>query len=111
MKTGAELITQERRRQIEVEGWSAGHDEQHARMQLTKAAICYIFVANEILKLPHAAKAIESARLQVPDLIQTLWPWAEHWWKPTADPVRNLVKAGALIAAEIDRLQRLPPAS
>jgi hypothetical protein len=35
------------------------------------------------------------------------WPWAEKWWKPSEDQVRNLVKAGALIAAEIDRIQRL----
>ena len=35
------------------------------------------------------------------------WPWAKKWWKPSDDPVRNLVKAGALIAAEIDRLESL----
>jgi hypothetical protein len=36
-------------------------------------------------------------------------PWGESWWKPTPeDRVRELVKAGALIAAEIDRLA--PPA-
>jgi hypothetical protein len=36
------------------------------------------------------------------------WPkeWNVDWWKPSDDPIRNLVKAGALIAAEIDRLQR-----
>lgn len=36
------------------------------------------------------------------------WPssWHPEWWKPSNDPVRNLVKAGALIAAEIDRIQR-----
>jgi hypothetical protein len=34
------------------------------------------------------------------------WPWSKKWWKPSSDPIRNLVKAGALIAAEIDRLQR-----
>jgi hypothetical protein len=34
------------------------------------------------------------------------WPWDAEWWKPSPDSVRNLVKAGALIAAEIDRLQR-----
>lgn len=33
------------------------------------------------------------------------WPWAVRWWKPK-DPIRDLVRAGALIAAEIDRLQR-----
>lgn len=34
------------------------------------------------------------------------WPWDASWWKPSPDPIANLVKAGALIAAEIDRLQR-----
>ena len=36
-----------------------------------------------------------------------LWPWRPSWWKPTPDDrVRELVKTGALIAAEIDRLRR-----
>lgn len=34
------------------------------------------------------------------------WPWAPEWWKPSNDPVANLVRAGALIAAELDRLAR-----
>ena len=34
------------------------------------------------------------------------WPFEDAAWKPSHDPVKNLVKAGALIAAEIDRLQR-----
>ncbi len=33
------------------------------------------------------------------------WPWATSWWKPTTKR-RNLVKAGALILAEIERLDR-----
>jgi hypothetical protein len=36
---------------------------------------------------------------------RTDWPWNDDDWKPSPDPIRNLVKAGALIAAEIDRLQ------
>ena len=33
------------------------------------------------------------------------WPWNVVWWKPTPDDrIRELAKAGALIAAEIDRL-------
>lgn len=34
-----------------------------------------------------------------------LWPWAKSWWKPTT-PRRNLVKAAALLIAEIERLDR-----
>jgi hypothetical protein len=37
-----------------------------------------------------------------------VWPFTEHWWKPTPNNrIRELEKAGALIAAEIDRLLRL----
>jgi hypothetical protein len=41
-------------------------------------------------------------------LIPKDWPWDLSWLKPSPDPKHNLVKAGALIAAEIDRLNRLP---
>lgn len=33
------------------------------------------------------------------------WPWGKQYWKPTPnDPRRQLVKAGALIAAAIDAM-------
>lgn len=31
-----------------------------------------------------------------------LWPWGVEYWKPK-DPLTNLVRAGALVAAAIDR--------
>lgn len=34
-----------------------------------------------------------------------LWPWDQSWFKPK-DRRRDLVRAGALIVAEIDRLDR-----
>lgn len=91
MKTGIELISEERLRQVSTEGWSSDHDDQHDLGELARAAIAY-------------------ARYYTPmDGIsdsEDLWPWDRHWWKPR-DPVQCLVKAGALIAAEIDRLHRL----
>jgi hypothetical protein len=90
MKTGAELIAEERKRQIEVEGWTAAHDDQHGEFPLPKAAVAYV-------------SSIYAPLHDVPPI----WPWAEDWWKPTPDdPVRQLTKAGALIAAEIDRRLR-----
>jgi hypothetical protein len=93
--TGVELIAQERERQIEKEGWTAEHDADHTEGQLAKAAACYAFDA---VALP----TIDAKRF-----IFDNWPWSRKWWKPTPDDtIRQLTKAGALIAAEIDRLQR-----
>ena len=85
-KTGIELITDERKRQIEKEGFTSEHDDTHINGELSQAAICYA----------------QSHRVAVP----YGWPWANEWWKPSDKKVDNLVKAGALIAAEIDRLNR-----
>lgn len=98
--TGVDLIEAERLRQIDVEGWTFEHDDQHDGCEMTYAAVCY---AN------YALKRIESGKHY--GFQPKLWPWDSKWWKPDLDPIRNLVKAGALIAAEIDRLQRLPEAT
>lgn len=90
MKTGIELIAAERERQITAEGWSAEHDDVHDTGELLDAGVCY-------------AEAVQTNDKTLP----IDWPWVAEWWKPTDDPVRNLVKAGALIAAEIDRLSRM----
>lgn len=101
MKTGAELIASERTRQIEVEGWTADHDSDfyHSRAQLAKAASCYIYLYM-FHTLDYAGSLYVRAKRN--------WPWDMEWFKPLPDdPIRELVKAGALIAAEIDRLQRV----
>lgn len=94
---GAELIALERSRQVSEEGWTAEHDDEHRHGYLAIAALSYGEVAAEQLN-GHAVGDGWFTR--------TDWPWDEAWWKPSEDPIRNLVKAGALIAAEIDRLQR-----
>lgn len=87
MSTGIEIIAAERQRQIEQEGWSAEHDDAHKRGELAWAATCY------------ASPALGGRTVN--------WPWDRNWWKPTPDDrIRELAKAGALIAAEIDRLNR-----
>ena len=85
---GIEAIRDERLRQVNDEGWDANHDDEHDRDQLVLAAANYA--------LEHTGHG---------DLIGDIWPWDEEWWKP-GEPIRNLIKAGALIAAEIDRLER-----
>lgn len=37
------------------------------------------------------------------------WPWPGRWWKPMDGPRRMLVKAAALIIAEIERWDRAHP--
>jgi|SRR5579883_797598 len=96
--TGADLIAVERRRQLEKEGWTPEHDDEHVLSELSKAASAYLSAATRQVCSPNtfflwAQKPPE-------------WPWDFRWWKPSPDPIRNLVKAGALIAAEIDRLIR-----
>lgn len=86
---GHQLIAAERRRQVRSEHWLAYHDDRHKNQELAKAASRYI-------------RANTS-----PDVSLGEWPWEESWFKPSPDAIRNLVKAGALLAAEIDRLQRL----
>lgn len=80
-------IAAERRRQIEQEGWHEQHDDLHDGGALAKAAACYALV-------------------DFPNVMRTrFWPWDPQWWKPK-DRRRDLVKAGALIVAEIERLDR-----
>lgn len=97
--SGAELIGAERQRQIEKEGWTPEHDATHRNGELSIAAVGYAELASCQFSKVITCKPSEMEP-------HPKWPWASRWWKPSDDPVRNLVKAGALIAAEIDRLQR-----
>lgn len=101
MKTGIQLITEERERQIKAEGWTPEHDDAHTYGQMAAAALTYIEV--ELIR-ENYQPAYQAA--QITEIMSQRWPWGEEWFKPSDDPVRNLVKAGALIAAEIDRLTR-----
>lgn len=93
---GAQLIAEERTRQIEEEGLTAAHDELGQHRNLAHVAGLYIKAA-----LHNPAQRASPALLTPP---QT-WPWDKKWWKPTTAK-RDLIKAGALIAAAIDQLDR-----
>ncbi|WP_240049387.1 hypothetical protein [Burkholderia thailandensis] len=82
-------VLAERRRQIEREGWTPARDDQYRDHELSCAAGCYAMYT-----LAYPAGDPPPA-----------WPWAADWWKPTTHR-RNLVKAGALILAEIERIDR-----
>ena len=93
--TGAELIAIQRKRQIEELGYDYENDSLYANNQLSDAAICYA--------LSEADRDIENE--EGVSLNVAIWPWDKKDWKPTPnDRVRELTKAGALIAAQIDFL-------
>jgi len=94
--TVIEEIAVERRRQIEVEGWSAEHDDRHDAGDLAKAGASYAYHAGIHLYAPSNPPWEEP-----PDT----WPWPEKFWKPKT-PRRDLIRAAALIVAEIERLDR-----
>lgn len=107
MKTGIELIAEERERQVSVEGWTPEHDAEHVEGELAAAGASYAH---------HHALRMQNALFHEA-WTPGMWPWDREWWKPNSNPIHNLAKAGALIAAEIDRLNRkaehmsIPPAA
>jgi hypothetical protein len=104
MAGGVGLIAAERQHQVSQEGWTPEHDDGHVRCELALAAAEYLQAG----MFRPTRDRLGGASELVPSFD---WPWSVRWWKPSDDPIRNLVKAGALIAAEIDRLQRAAPLS
>lgn len=104
MKTGIQTIAEERERQVTEEGWEPSHDDNHQSGELADAAMAYAYAAGDQAR----GQSLEYLKSLVP-ACEVRWPWEDQWWKPSDDPRRNLAKAGALIAAEIDRLNRLEP--
>lgn len=84
-------VLTERRRQVEAEGWTPEHDDEHGNGEMAEAAACYAACAETHSMTGHPPMS---------------WPWSPHWWKPSPDQRRNLVKAAALLLAEIERLDR-----
>lgn len=104
-----DLIIKERRRQIMVEGRDADHDDTvNDDHQLARAAACYAMTPFMSVQ--------EQTGKNAPWRGELYWPWDIEWWNPlyndeegaqrTVARIRELTKSGALIAAEIDRLQR-----
>jgi hypothetical protein len=101
--TAIDDIAAERQRQIASEGWTLEHDDEHDGRELAYAAACYAVGDHRIIGLDDNGKPVGEA---------SIWPWHLDWWKPK-DRRSNLIRAGALIVAEIERLDRAssPPES
>lgn len=78
-------VIDERVRQLEAEDWDYEHDDQYVHKELADAAVCYILHDGD----------------DVPDD----WPWGDDDWKPKSYR-ENLVRAAALLIAEIERIDR-----
>jgi hypothetical protein len=85
-------VAAERRRQVEAEGWTPEHDDEHDGGELALAGGTYALLS----------ASRDGWR------VDDHWPWDLAWLKKS-DPRRMLVKAGALILAEIERLDRATP--
>ena len=124
--TGAQRIAQERERQKSKEGWSPEHDDSHKGSEMAKAAGCYAFMGCRDSEDQHVSRFTSLYRGTL--TMKDPWPWSEAWDKRHQhrhgymrtvpanigeirdDDVRGRIRcleiAGALCAAEIDRLQR-----
>ncbi|HED2411909.1 TPA: ead/Ea22-like family protein [Raoultella planticola] len=93
-------VLAERKRQVSVEGWTPSHDDTHKNNEMAFAAACYAF---------HAAAAswdLEDCGTEYDSHpAPKNWPWEPEWWKPKSARA-DLVRAGALILAELERIDR-----
>lgn len=104
--SGLEDVIAERRRQINEEGWSADHDDQHDKGEMALAAASYAYTSTLVNSEIEAHKnALWGSPSGVFSVIRHLWRWEPRWFKPQ-NKRSDLVRAGALILAEIDRIDR-----
>lgn len=105
---GIELIAEERQRQIDVKGYSEQYDSQHNASDLIYAAIAYVESAKVGVNCFEMGDTDEREIMRRKIEFGRLYPfgWYPFGWsfKPSSN-IRDLVKAGALIAAAIDRLE------
>jgi|GEM_PF-2506417 len=97
--TAARDVLAERERQVTAEGWTAEHDDQHDAGEMAAAASAYCLAAADALH------PFSHGDGNYRDHAPVQWPWAPEWWK-SSTPRRDLVKAGALLLAEIERIDR-----
>ena len=100
-KTGCQLIIAERFKQVAQKKHTVKKDKDLEEGALAGVAQAYAGFAV-------ASMAIRDL-LRKEGTTPPFWPWKELAWKPEKgdtprDQIRDLAKAGALIAAEIDRL-------
>lgn len=94
-----QAVIAERFRQIEQEGWSFDHDDQHAHGELATAGAAYALIAER-----HIVDSVDVVT-HPREFMPAFWPWTDNWWKPTGFR-RDLVKSCALIIADGEKFDR-----
>lgn len=94
----ARMVLVERARQRSDEGYDDAHDDKHVKGEISAAAASYAMAASGQVKFNREAMDDIHPPSQ--------WPWGSEWWKLSNDPKRTLIKAAALLLAEIERLDR-----
>jgi hypothetical protein len=109
MTNAARDVLAERARQISAKGWTPEHDDEHVNGEMAMAAACYAAHSSVWTAIEHTTVKNKPGLVQrlisAQEFVYRMWPWGKAWWKPKDDR-RNLVRAAALILAEIERLDR-----
>lgn len=101
-------VVAERQRQIEREGWTPVHDDEHEQGEMAMAAACYAAHSSTSTAINYgldSRRGIFPRLVSAQDFVGRMWPLAREWWKPK-DNRSNLVRAAALLLAEIERIDR-----
>ena len=94
-------IARERERQMTAEGWPPEHDDTHIGGDLARAAAAYANMAG-LRSATQDGGDTDTSQHMCPGG----WPWAKASWKPKTIR-RDMLRAAALIVAEIERLDRV----
>lgn len=90
MSKAIDDVIAERKRQIGSEDFTETHDSNHDQGRLAAAGGCYALYAD----------AFPNTGQPPPQ-----WPWEDDWWKPK-NFRRDMVRAAALLIAEIEKFDR-----
>lgn len=100
MNKYAQLMAEERERQISEEGWSPEHDDEHVNGELANVAACFSATNELYLYSKHSDGLHNMTACH-------LYPWEDKYYKKASkNRKQQLIVAGALIIAELERLER-----
>lgn len=100
-------VINERQRQINQESYSTENDDEYKQNELLRAAVCY---AENVVRRGWVFDSNFGPDVYREEEVPDLWPWDIDFWKPK-NPRRDLVRAAALLIAEIERMDRSTGAS